>query len=229
MTDVWLDGFEHIQGSKPGGEYLAGVAPCYCGHTTEGLSAFPRASAAAHPWPPQFWYCPLHHPYAPRLRIQLIPINRSGYALAHPAGTPETNRAGAVQCEVEDFAAKTHLWPQASLDAYVDDIIVPICAAAAIDPRNHLTCYGAMDGISPPLASTASPIRFKTAQEQYDYNGLTAHQHWMANDHWDQGKINDLYISQRAASILYPSIPTPTPVPVDPADYPRYALLLLEA
>lgn len=173
MTD-WLDGYVQVDGQRQGGVYLDNCAPKYGGHTTEGLSRNPLAAAAHHPWPPQLWYCPLHHPYRPRLKIQIISLSRSGYALAHPSGTPETNRAGVIQCEVEDFAAKTPFWPTESLDAYVDDVIVPVCEAAAIDPRNWLPTGDVNYGYG-----TNSPSRqfFPTTEDWYLYNGLLTHQH----------------------------------------------------
>lgn len=209
MSDVWIPGYDIVQGKKSGGTWMAGAAPKYVGHTTEGLSRYPHSSAAAHPWPPQLWYCPAHHPYRPRARIQIIPLNRSGYALAHPSGTPETNRAGAIQCEVEDFASKTPSWSRYSLDAYVDDVIVPVCELAAIDPRNYFPTTG-VDGYG-----VNGAVR-QVAGVMIPFNGLSVHANWHANDHYDQGPINQLYVSMRATEILYPAQP-PTPAPPTPS------------
>jgi len=226
MSEVWLDGFDQVQGKRSGGSWQAGAAPKHVGHTTEGLSRNPHGSAAAHPYPPHTWYTPAHHPYKPRQKIQILPLNRSGYALAHPSGTPETNRAGAIQTEVEDFASKTPAWSQYSLDCYVEDLIVPICEACAIDPRNFLPTadssgYGTSGAVRVP------------ASTMFGFNGLTVHANWHANSHWDQGDIWIEYISAKAAEIMFPAIPPPppppTPPPVDPGPTPEEVAEFLRA
>lgn len=222
MTDVWLDGYVQVQSQKSGIQYLNGVAPKHCGHTVEGYSAYPESTAAAHPFTPQTWYCTAHDPYRPRLKIQCIPLNLAGYALAHPAGTPETNRAGFVQTEVFGYARETHLWPEYSLDAYVDDVIVPICVAAAIDPRNYAPTYG-------PESATASWHGRATAPNPgYWLNGLYTHQWVWANSHWDQGRINMAYVSARATAIMYgdPVPPPPPPADADWLTKVRYLIAL---
>jgi len=41
---------------------------------------------------------------------QCIPLNRAARALEHPAGTPETNRANAIQVEIIGFAKDAKDW-----------------------------------------------------------------------------------------------------------------------
>jgi hypothetical protein len=208
-------GFKKINGAKSGGTWLAGTKRKWVGHTTEGYSSNPEGAAARHPWPPHCWVTLPSHPYAPRQKLQIIDFDRSAYALAHPAGTPETNRAGAIQVEVEGFARETHLWSKNDLNWLADEVVGPMCQAAGVDPSHYLATAGAGDGISPPLASKASPLRVPGGWGgYYQLGGLSCHQHANDNDHWDQGKIDLAYIAARlGGGTVAPPKPPPPPPP----------------
>lgn len=192
MTDGWVPGFERVAVSKPGGPYLAGVSPKVTGHTTEGFSRDPRGAFSRHPFPPQCWVTPPSHPYAPRLRLQGIPATRSGYALKHPAGTPETNKAGCFQVEIEWFAGRIHQLTDDDWRWLADEVFEPMCATVGADPSNWLACYGLE---LPGIATTASPIRLPGGWAGgagfYAYNGVHWHQHTPDNTHWDGGAAPD--------------------------------------
>ena len=207
MTVV-LPGAEWVGHARSGGTFAAGMVPKYCGHTVEGYSSNPVATARAHPWPPHLWYCPAHDPYNPRRLLQTISLDRSAYALAHPAGTPETNRAGFIQCEVFGYAAESGNWPRASLDAYAEDVIVPICEAAAIDPAVFLDTGG-------PNWYGPGPHRIMAPDPGYQMGGLWTHQRVWANDHWDMGRLNIRVVSAKAVKV----IGAPSAPPVEEVDW----------
>jgi len=224
MASKNVAGFTRIQGSKTGGTVVAKVTPKWVGHTTEGYSSNPEASAARHPWPPHCWVTLPSHPYKPRQKFQMIDADRSAYALAHPAGTPETNKAGGIQVEVEGFARETHLWSKNDLNWLADEVVGPMCDAVGADPATFLATAGAHDGISPPLASKASPLRVPGGWGgYYQLGGLSCHQHVNDNDHWDQGDIDLAYISERlTGSTPPPPAPPPPPPPEKLDDKFRY-------
>lgn len=215
MSDIWIPGFEQIvnRHGRTGGQYLAGVAPKVCLHTVEGYSMNPRTTFANHPWIPHCWVTRPSHPYAPRCKLQSIPLQRSSYALSHPPGTYETNNAGPTQFEIEGFAAEAHLWSTEDLDWLAAECVAPVCELTAVDPKNFRVCYGSFDGIVPVLATKESPIRFDGGPEYYYYNGLHAHQHGPDQDHWDCGKLFMAYISAKCVQLLTPGEPAPPPIP----------------
>jgi hypothetical protein len=55
----------------------------------------------------------LQHPVV----IQTIPLDRAARALQHPAGTPQTNRANAIQVEICGFTAEAVDWPESRYKA----------------------------------------------------------------------------------------------------------------
>jgi hypothetical protein len=206
MSD-WIPGFERVPVAKPGGPYLAGTVAKVGLHTTEGLSRDPRGAYRRHPWPPQGWVTLPSHPYQPRLKLQGIPCSRSAYALAHPAGTPETNKAGVVQFEIEYFAkwAEEGRLTGEDLDFLAYEVVTPACAAVGADPDVWLDCYGTDAGF--PIATVRSPIRLLSGWGGfYQYGGVFCHQHTPDNSHWDCGKL-----PHKLGGRLGTSAPVPPP------------------
>lgn len=194
---VWLDSCERLQGQKSGGSHIAGVAAKFCFHTTQGqapTAAEVRQRAREHPSPPHFW-CSYEHQVA----IQLIDLERSAYALKHdPTTSPQTNRAGVIQLEIDGFAEEAHTWSQAKLDWITDVIVAPACRAMGVDGHAFRRCLGEHDGVA--LTKTSSPIRMNDPDEWYAFNGLFGHQHApgvSGNVHWDPGRLDLAYVSKR--------------------------------
>jgi hypothetical protein len=70
----------------------------------------------------------LQHPVV----IQAIPLDRGARALQHPAGTPQTNRANAIQVEICGFTSDAVDWPMARYKALAN-LFVLINKKFAID------------------------------------------------------------------------------------------------
>jgi hypothetical protein len=140
-------------------------------------------------------WCSFEHQVA----IQLIDLERSAYALAHkPDTSPETNRAGVIQVEIDGRAEESHTWSTAKLDWITDTIVAPACRAMGVDTRVFRKCLGKHDGVV--LAKASSPIRFTDRDEWYAFDGLFGHQHApgiSGNEHWDPGRLDLAYISAR--------------------------------
>lgn len=182
MSDIWVPGFTRVNGVKSGGTYRENAPYRFALHTTETSYGNARRLAETHPNSPHLWVDP-----STREKYQVIPLNRSAYALAHPSGTIETNHMRAIQVEILGRAAETHTWPTSWYDWLATDVVGPVCELMSIDWKQHPRFYGANEGIV--LASTSSPIRMNNTQWR-NFNGVCGHQHVPANSHWDPGKFN---------------------------------------
>lgn len=164
-------------------------------HTIEG-SANP-GTISGHPYPPQIWYRP-----ASRQLFQTVPLSRSGFALYQaPSGLHYTNKARAIQVEIEGFAAETGTWPQEWLDNITADVIIPICqwvasVGASIDLNQHPA-----PGPDANSASEFAPQRMPESLWGI-FNGLCSHRHIPTNDHWDTGQLDTPRIAQHAAMVI---------------------------
>lgn len=188
---VWVPG-----PASGGGTYNPGPTTRWklCAHEIQGDDRLDMIQT--HPTPPQLWYDPdsrdLH---------QSIPLNRSGLALYHYAGRPETNKALTIQFELAGFSEAIANEPQSALTNIAVDLIVPCCQfvaeqGASIDLRQ----------VSGPLvyagaASEGSVNRMSDAQYQA-FNGLTGHAYVPQNEHWDPGAMDLIWIAAHAALII---------------------------
>lgn len=96
----WLPGAIRVPGESAG-PHVTGARPGILHHTVEGSSTAGAVGAyrATRSWPTLTaeWT-------GTRLRVaQHMPLNLAARALEHPAGTPETNRAGFAQIEHVGF------------------------------------------------------------------------------------------------------------------------------
>lgn len=196
MSDLWLPGFERCIGShSSGGTYVAGVVYRWTGHTTEGLSRDPAGAARNHPTPPHCWVCLPSHPYKPRFRGQIVPLNRSAFALKHNAGDPETNKAGAIQVEIEGFSAQAASWSTEDLDWLADEVVRPMTEALDIDVS---------------LTWPTSQVDRMPWPTWRLFGGLCCHRNVPGNIHTD-APINLRHISSRLTHEPPPPLaPTPT-------------------
>lgn len=107
--------------------------------------------------------------------IQMIPFNQAARALEHPTGTPETNRARCIQCEIVDFAKNAPNWE----DWFYRDL-----AALAVLVEHRVPVRRVTRGFSASNFKKISPQGFAQA------HGHMGHQHVPNNSHWDPGAMN---------------------------------------
>jgi hypothetical protein len=187
----------NVQVNKPGGSYTTesrrGVL-----HTTEGWG-LPNYSSPPHFTigrngagnPVELW--------------QHYPISVAARALAHPSGTGETNRFGAIQIEIITFAANT-----ASLATDDPDLFQALgllmrwieANGAVANVGNH-----AFDGNN--AYGLSGSVRLSDADWQVT-TGWVGHQHVPHNTHWDPGLID---IAALLAVGVAPAAPVPAPAP----------------
>jgi hypothetical protein len=205
MPDGTLPGYTWVPNARNGGgSYVPGHPLRIVLHTMEGwLSA---STAANHPYPPHLWASP-----RTGLKLQTVPLNRSAFALYQGSG-PYTNKAGALQVEIEGFAAEAGQWGDDYLVWLAQHVVVPLCdwAAQAGSPINldHVPPIGTIGG----SASEHAPQRLPYGDwEQLD--GLCSHRHVPDNDHWDTGTLNIPRLVQLAKELLgtYPPAEPPPP------------------
>jgi hypothetical protein len=192
---LWVAGAERLAHPKSGGLPYVETAPWrFVLHTIEGqpsAAAF-RALAARHGSPPHLWAMP-----SADLLLQVIPLDRGAFALAHPPGTVHTNRLRAVQVECWGFARDMGGVPTAMLDWLAERVLRPVAALVPIDlsevrPTAGERCYGA-----------GSTCRMSDA-EWLAFDGVCGHQHVPHNAHWDPGLLDLAYLAARAAGARGP-------------------------
>jgi hypothetical protein len=110
---------------------------------------------------------------------QHCPLEVGSTALKHPSGTPETNRASAIQIEIVGYAAHADQLPTRLLVPLLEWI------AAQTGARLEAAAFKAY----PSSAGFTNGIRFSDA-EWASFNGICGHQHVPNNDHGDPGLIS---------------------------------------
>jgi hypothetical protein len=203
----WLPGFTRvdldytgINAPEVGRPYDETSHPKICLHTTEG-SSLAGAERAFALYPPHVGvdFERLH-------RRQYLPLDRCSFSLRGS----ESDDEFVVQIEIVGFSTQTPNWSIQKLDWLGREVIAPICRATGcpltIVPAGF---HGLGEGII--LASTSSPIRFKSEGALRAFSGIMGHQHAPAPDHhWDPGKLNVHRIVQAAAAVLEPKPEPPT-------------------
>jgi len=179
---TWLPIATRQTWNRDGGSFTRAPS-IICLHSTEGGS-WPGYNAGAD---------------APHFTInsktgevrQHTPLDRAGRALMHPAGTPETNRAGVIQVEIIGTC------DGATASRYNVHYLPDMSDAEAANIRALLDAIHAATGI--PLTSSVS---FKQYPGSYGangvrlsrsafagYKGVLGHQHVPDNDHGDPGNL----------------------------------------
>lgn len=162
---VWMPGVRKLV-RPSAGTWAVDCAPKGILHTTEGAGDATSTLDANGDHP--------HFQVEQGGRItQYIPVNRAAKALKH-TGSPETNRAHAVQIEVCGFAATTS-WPSAQKTA-VRKVMRFIEANAGVERASHVPF---VTGSSERLSGSAWIAT----------GGWLGHQHVPQNDHYDPGAI----------------------------------------
>ena len=189
---IWLPGFERAGSAKEAGGTMNGSPARFVCHTTEGFSRDPLGAARSHEWPPHLWVTLPSHPYSPRRKIQVVPLDRSAFALEHPAGTPETNKAGAVQVEIEGNAQDMAGLSFEDLDWLADEVIGPACAATGVDASQFI------QGVGSATVSAGRSAQTRMSWVQWAvFHGICSHQNVPGNEHWDAGGLDLAHISAR--------------------------------
>ena len=111
---------------------------------------------------------------------QHIGISKAARALENRSGGVETNRAGAIQIEVEGFASAP-VWPQAQVAA-MRSLMRWIESEAGVQPVGPVFGSSEQYGLKNPLEFTQDEWR--------KFNGWCGHQHVPENVHWDPGAID---------------------------------------
>jgi hypothetical protein len=187
---LWVPGAERITHPKSNGLPYVAMAPWrFVFHTVEAQPSAEgfRAMALHHGNPPHLWAMP-----SADLLLQLIPLERAAYALAHPTGTPHTNRMKAVQVECWGYARDMANASADVLNWLADRVLGPVARLVPINLDNVRAtrgeeCYG-----------RRSACRMTDAEWQ-SFDGVCGHQHVPNNAHWDPGRLDLGYIAARAA------------------------------
>jgi hypothetical protein len=160
-------------------------------HTTEGttLAAAVGAYRTANSWP----HFTLTFEGGRFAASQHIALNFAARSLAHTAGAQETNRDGAIQCEIVWHAADAANMPLAFL-AGIQRWMRWVETNAGV--KRHAPVFKAY----PASYGVANGVRMSTAQWD-TFDGWCGHQHVPENDHGDPGAIDIAY--------LLPPIPSP--------------------
>jgi hypothetical protein len=197
LMQDWLDGFERIAADRAGGTYIA-CPPKGLLHRTEGSSIDGAIGAfrTTGSWPT------ITADSDARRKVQHYPLSISARALAHPAGSIETNRANVVQIEWVGFSADS---PDEAADhlAWLGaEVVGPASRARGIPITCDVQFVGS-DGYG-----TGAPQRLDDGA-WLAYSGWLGHQHVPHNDHWDPGELNIAPILAAAGALN----PAPVEVP----------------
>jgi subtilisin family serine protease len=195
---IWVPGAEVLAHTRSGGlPYVASAPWRFVFHTIEARPSADgfRALARRHANPPHLWAMP-----SADLLLQVIPLNRGAYALAHPRGTVHTNRMRAIQVECWGYARDMGTVSTDVLDWLADRVLAPVACLVPINlsnarPTGGEECYGRQ-----------SACRMTDA-EWRAFNGVCGHQHVPHNSHWDPGRLDLGHISARAAQAQLPTAP----------------------
>jgi hypothetical protein len=185
-----LPGATFVDLGPDGGPYDETHNPKAGWHTWEGLS-WAAAQAAFAPYPPHLAAkAPFPGVAASEVGVrQYVSLDRHSYAFKGSENDDEY----IIQIELAGRAAQTHdtsIWTPTVIEWIAKHIVVPLETVIGI-PRAVVAVgfHGADEGISPPLATTRSPIRLNDA-ELRAFTGHLGHQHMPPPDvHWDPGRF----------------------------------------
>jgi hypothetical protein len=166
-------------------------------HTVEGSASV--SVIRGHLYPPHLWYDP------PTRRLyQTVPLSRSAFALYQALDAPYlTNRARALQVEINGRAAETADWPIEWLDNVTNDIVVPLCQWVAQTQGASIDLSFAPEP-GPIPGSAREDAAQRVAPGTWALtSGLYSHRHVpMGDDHWDTGGLDTPRIAAHARLII---------------------------
>lgn len=182
----WVD----LPDGLAGGPYDETAHPKGGVHTWEGLS-WSAAESAFNRYPPHLaGKGPFDGVRLDEVGVhQYVSLDRHSYAFKGSENDDEF----IVQVELAGRAAETHdpdIWTDRVLEWVAEAIVGPLERLMGIPPVIvPVGFHGADEGISPPLATTRSPIRLTDA-ELRAFSGWLGHQHMPPPDvHWDPGRF----------------------------------------
>lgn len=178
---------------KDAGGFLDGFSWRGVLHTTEGNSYAGARAAYAKGVAPHFT---VSFETGVFKVWQHIPLNKAARALAHTAGTVETNRARCIQIEVVAHAGTAGTLQREYLNG-LGRLMRWIESQTGI-ARKAPRFLSDKDGIV--LARDTSPIRLSPA-DWITFSGWCGHQHVPGNDHWDPGAIDIDYLLKFEAGV----------------------------
>lgn len=172
MAD-WFPGAIQKLGNDAG-SFVAGYTKRGVLHKTEGGIAGSLASYKTNnSWP--------HFTVGKDGKVyQHLSISKAARSLENMPGGVETNRAGAIQIEIEGFSADPS-WMSLQLES-MRSLMRWIEAQTGIQPTGPAFGGSGQYGLRNPLEFTNE--QWKT------FNGWCGHQHVPENRHWDPGAIN---------------------------------------
>lgn len=188
-----LDGFTQvdldstgIQSPEVGRPYDESSHPKICLHTTEG-STIEGAERTFARVPPHVGV-----EFRRRLRHQYLPLDRCSFSLRGDENDDEF----IVQIEIVGFAGSPP--GRAECEWLGAEVVAPIARAIGCPLKPAPQGFHG-DGEGFTLASTTSPIRFRSVADLRNFSGVLGHQHAPAPDeHWDPGRIDIDTILQAA-------------------------------
>lgn len=207
---TWLAGAERITSYKGDGGTYVDAPWRLVVHTTEVIPTDvngARGMASRHPNPPHFWAWP----DADWLG-QTVQLEHSAFALAHPPGTPETNKMHALQVEVVGWAKDTETWPASRWKWLGERLVAPLIQAGI--PLN-------LDRVAPTCgpegSGLAGAVRM-TREAWAAFDGICGHANVPDNDHWDPGHADLGAIAAAAKAVLAPPATQPnSDTPTNPS------------
>jgi hypothetical protein len=221
MSEGILANAKWVQNARSsGGTYATYFHPYpfrFVFHTIEGWLS--ERLAATHAYPPHLWYSP-----SSRTLLQTVPLSRSGFALYQDNnGQHYTNKARAIQVELEGWSSEAGNWPEQYLINIAEDVLVPVVLwLRSIGEDLNLDNVPDI-GVIPMSARTTAPQRMLPEDEWADFDGVCSHRHVPQNDHWDSGNARLDTIAWHAKRILAamaPAAPEDPPAPVVPTPPP---------
>lgn len=176
MSDLWHPNAQRVLiSTAPQNLLFTGGGRKLVWHTTEGASIVGAVGAYK-----SAGVCPhftIYVDHGKRTLYQHLPVNRAASALRHPANTPSTNTANAIQVEICGFASESPDWPMSKYH-YLHELARWI----------HTHCEVPMtEGVD-----WKHPTRL-TESEFIRYEGHCGHMHVPNNDHGDPGKGFHIY------------------------------------
>lgn len=178
----------------------------------------------SHPYPPHIWYSADR-----RILFQTVPLSRSAFALYQASAAPyRTNKARAIQVELEGYSDFVANEPMRWLDNIAEDILIPVAQWVA-------TQGGSLDILNLPSPWQVPGSAYTNAPQRFEptfwakFNGVCAHANVpMGDDHWDTGAMDIWRISQHAAYLIAGLLEQETPTQKEDKPVPLYFLQVLK-
>lgn len=196
----WLNNYVHVtDNSRSGGGTYTDQPWRIVFHSTEfDISELEKLKSVVrrHFAPPHLWYRP-----ANRLRVQSVPLDRSGFALARSSGDPQTNKARALQVELVGHAADLKNLSDQELKNIALDVVVPFVEWARSQGGDVALEFHGEPGLADGRYGKNAATRMSW-KSWYSFNGITSHYGVPGQSHWDTGTLDTKKIIAYAKAAL---------------------------